>query len=399
MQTKSRLVAALCAAVLFLTVGCSAATTPAPGDTAQPAPGGTPATPQEPPTVAVGIPIPMSGPLAWYGEQFKAALDLAMQDLAAETDLGFTVRPVVLDSKCTPNDTTAAARRMIDQDKVVAIIGEFCTGATLALSQLTQDAQVPHIVYSSLGTEITEQGNPYLFRIIPHNRMVVESLGAYVKQSPYQRLAVVTEQSDYGLDAAKVFREGIAGGGQEIVAYQEMPPKETDFLPWMTELKDKQVDAIIFLSTLQHGVGLTRALKDSGMELPLISGIGLSYPVFDELAGPGATEGMIRQVLFVPGTDDPKAAAFEQGFEAATGRAPEHYAAEMYDAVMTVVDALQRSGVADKGYDKDAFLAALKATNYRGVMGPISFDANGQAPEAGRVKMAITRNGKLEPLD
>ena len=116
--------------------------------------------------IRIGIAGPMTGERAWYGEQMQRGAELAVADInAAGGVLGQEVQFVTVDDSCDPRQAVAAAQHLISQD-VIFVVGHFCSGASIAASEVYEAAGVLQISPASSNPVLTESDRANVFRIV-----------------------------------------------------------------------------------------------------------------------------------------------------------------------------------------------------------------------------------------
>src|SRR5262245_51392618 len=119
--------------------------------------------------VVIGVAGPMTGDRAWYGEQMQRGAELAVADInAAGGVLGQKVQLVAADDYCDPEQAIAAARKLVNQG-VVFVVGHFCSGASIAASEVYAAAGVLEISPISSNPMLTELGRANVFRVAPRD--------------------------------------------------------------------------------------------------------------------------------------------------------------------------------------------------------------------------------------
>jgi len=350
-----------------------------------------------PAEVKIGLPIPLSGSGASIGQRFQKAATLALEDLNKMAAGKMVFVPVSADSQCEPKGAATAGRKLILQDQVNVMVGELCSSATLAIKDLAGQNKVPLVVPDSSALNITEQGNPYTFRIIPHEVQQHTALARVAINYYHLKTFVVAyEQTDAGVGAGKSFiNEAKRLGGEildEIALHRDSP----DFTPVVTKIKGANPAALHLTMLLDPSVRFLKALHEQGVAKPVFSSIWYAYPLFEQLTGP-ASEGHIRQLFYISSSKDPVAAEFTQRFKAKfAGEEPDFNHAQFYAAVRLVGEAALKYGPSREDIRRG--VAATK--DYQSAIGPLTFDAKGQVRLTPQSIIFIqTKGGKAVILD
>lgn len=350
-----------------------------------------------PPEVKIGLPIPLSGSGASIGQRFQKAATLALEDLNKMAPGKMAFVPVSADSQCEPKGAATAARKLILQDQVNVMVGELCSSATLAIKDLAGQNKVPLVVPDSSALNITEQGNPYTFRIIPHEVQQHTALARVaINHFHLKTFVVAYEQTDAGVGAGKAFiAEAKKLGGQildEIALHRDSP----DFTPVVTKIKGANPAALHLTMLLDPSVRFLKALHEQGVAKPIFSSIWYAYPLFEQLTGP-ASEGHVRQLFYISSGKDPMAAEFTQRFKAKfPGEEPDFNHAQFYVAVRLAGEAALKYGPGREDIRKG--IAATR--EYPSAIGPLTFDDKNQVRLTPQSIIFIqTKGGKALVLD
>ena len=119
--------------------------------------------------ILIGVAGPMTGDRAWYGEQMQRGAELAVADInAAGGVLGQQVQLITADDSCDPEQAVAAARKLVSQG-VIFVVGHFCSGASIAASEIYEAAGVLQISPTSSNPMLTELGRANVFRVAPRD--------------------------------------------------------------------------------------------------------------------------------------------------------------------------------------------------------------------------------------
>jgi branched-chain amino acid transport system substrate-binding protein len=163
---------------------------------------------------------------------------------------------------------------------------------------------------------------------------------------------------------------------------------EPDPSPFIQTILEFPSDSVVLVAAPQTAARFLRALRDKGFSGPVFGGPWMGQSLFCESAG-SAAEGVVFPLLWTP---SPAADQFTLDFRSRTGKAPDYLAAQMYDAVMLLSEAIRKSGP-----DRAALIESLKTLSpRRGVTGIIDWDRLGRNQRL--VLLGTFRNGRICPL-
>jgi branched-chain amino acid transport system substrate-binding protein len=243
--------------------------------------------------IRIGFPGPISGPASFLGQQMKWGAEQAVEEINARGGLlGRKISFVMQDSQCRPADAVSATEKLISQDKVDVLLGDLCSGATLAVMPLAERAGKPMIVSISTLPEITEKagkgGNPWVFRTVPNDVMLTDVIATKLKD--VKTLAVIAEDTDYGRSATKLLKEKLSAGAK-VLSEDYVKNSETDFLPALTKYRSSKPDALAVYMLDQQGFNLMKQYVQFGLTMPLVARAPLVAPLVKDVLASGKFDG------------------------------------------------------------------------------------------------------------
>jgi len=306
--------------------------------------------------IKVGILIPLTGDAASYGENVKNGIELANQELNFEL--------VYEDGKCNGPDAVNAIRKLIEVDKVNAVIGELCSGATIPASEIAKAAGIVMISPASTSPDLTNAGD-HFFRTVPSDALQGEEGAKLVKKLGYQSLAILHVNDDYGVGFNRVLKENF----DNVVISESFEKEATDLRTQLTKIKEKTPDAIYIISNSPAAAGAAlKQIKELGIEAQVIGSEGLKdQSVLD--AAEGAADGMILTFLAPSNTIIGK--QFKNRYVQEYTEDPPIFAAEAFDAMIALSRALDSEDIGE------GLIKAMKGVVFEGASGTVDFDENG----------------------
>lgn len=351
-------------AMLLVGAGC-AKTTPA-QDVALEVTNPTPVV-QDTSPIKIGWLGPLTGDVATVGEATRDAAVLAVKEINEAGGInGRQLELIVEDGGCDSKKANTAGNKMINVDKVVAIVGGMCSGETLAVSPMAEEQKVLMVSPASTAPSITEAGD-YIFRVVPSDSFQ----GKYVAEFAYntlgkRKVALLISKTDYTEGVAKAFKDSFVVLGGEVVVEDTFLQTDRDLRTQLTKVKNSDTDLIYFASFTEAALAGLKQKEELSIDLPVLAPDSFGDPKIH--AAPGA-EGIVYAV--------PKASeaeTFKTKFLAETGRDDMPvYVTETYDIINILAMVMKDAG-SDSGAVKQA-LYGLK--DYQGVSKVISFDENG----------------------
>jgi branched-chain amino acid transport system substrate-binding protein len=345
--------------------------------------------------VRIGVVQPTTGPVAYDGNIYVSTVKMIVDDMNAKGGvLGRKIELIVEDGACNPAQSVNAAEKLVVRDKVVALLGAFCSTSTAAVMEVAKKHKVPLITGISTAAQLTEQGNPYFFRAVATTPMLGNAFGPMLpKAVKAKRFAFLTLNDDWGRSMVASYPKAIESAGGQIVATEFFQQSDLQFLSQITKVKASNPEAIVLAANTQQAVALSKQIRELGITVPLIGEGSWTSDSYLKLAGP-ASDGVYGLVEYVYTIKNPINDAFVKEFQAKLKENPTKFAGAAHNAINIMVDAIRRAGAADP----EKIRAALEKTDYDGLVGNMKFDDKHQA-YGQTVYLAHVRNGIPEVVE
>ena len=349
--------------------------------------------------IKIGVFEPLTGANAAGGELEVEGVELANQ-LRPEV-LGKKVELVIADNKSDKAQATTAAARLIEKDKVVAILGSWGSSLSIAAGDVVKTNQIPAVALSATNPQVTA-GNDYYFRVCfldPFQGTVMANYAS--KKLNAKKVAIIQEVSnDYSVGLAKFFTDSfvkLTGDPNAIVATGNYNTGDQDFNGILTNIKAANPDAIFAPGNFTESALIIKQARALGITAPFIGGDTWETNEFITVGG-ADVEGAVMSTFFDdtnPLTEAGKTfvAEYKKAYPDRENIAA--VTALGYDGYMMTLDAIERAGSADPVAIRDA-LAATK--DFEGATGMITIDANGDATKNEAIIKTV-KDGKFTYLD
>ncbi len=324
--------------------------------------------------IKIGVAGPMTGGNAAFGEQFWRGAVQAAEDINAAGGVnGKKIELVKADDACEPKQAVAVANRLVDQDKVDAIIGHFCSSSTIPASEIYAEAGKLQITPASTNPKVTERNIPTIFRTCGRDDQQGAVAADFILSTlKAKKIAVIHDKDTYGQGLADAMKASAAKKGAREVLYEGLTRGEKDFNALATKIKAADADAVYFGGLAAEAGPLVRQLREQGSTAAFISGDGIVDTAFVTAAGgPQFSKG----VYMTFGADPrnlPGGKSLVEKFRKA-GYEPEGYTLYSYATLQAVTEAMK----ATKSTDGATLAKWLKGHTVNTVMGPKAWDAKG----------------------
>jgi branched-chain amino acid transport system substrate-binding protein len=331
--------------------------------------------------IKIGAVTCLTGALSTFGASSVQGAKLAVEEInTAGGTLGQPIQLIVEDNGSKAGETATITRKFISQDKVVAILGDLTSSATMEAAPLAQAAKIPLLTPSATNVAITKIGN-YIFRscfIDPFTGKIMAKF-ALDRLKAKQAIVMTDVKQDYSVGLTDAIRHYFSQNGASISNTLSYSSGDTNFRTQLTEVRMAHPD-VVFLPGYYTEAGLILLqAKQLGITCPFLGGEGWDSPALVQVAGKAA-EGDYYTDHFSAADPNPKVQKFVQTYRAKYAALPDALAALWYDGARLLSQAVQRAGSTDSAKIRDA-LAATR--DFDGVTGLISIDENRNASKPG----------------
>jgi len=350
----------------------------------------------EAPTVKIGAIEDLSGPTARYGVAIKSGFELAADEINAKGGIlgGRKIEFLVEDAAGQKDQAVNAAKKLLARDHVVALLGPTLSNEMFAAGPVAVERGVPIIGTSVTANGITDMGK-WVFRTsLPEADVVPEALKTMAEIYGVKKVALMYANDDaFSKSGFDVFKKSAQDAGLEIADIESFSQLDTDFSPQLTKIKALDVDALVVSALVEPASGVVLQSRQLGMTQPILGGNGFNSPKLVEIAGRAAEDVLVGSPWFVE-KEQPENVAFVAAFRARYHTDPDQFAAQAYDTMFILAEALNRAGDTDAGKLHDALLA----TDHDGIMGPFQFTEHRDPASARGVVTLVVKDGRFQIL-
>jgi branched-chain amino acid transport system substrate-binding protein len=329
--------------------------------------------------VSIGVVTAMTGPLAAPGKFQLNGFRLAEEEInqAGGVSVGgrkYLVELKVYDTRANAAEGASAMQRLASVDNVPVVMGEVLAGAAAAEAPIAQDNELPFILTVSTAPNLTEQNNPFLFRVNAHNDHLTVALADFVAKQGWAPVAFIAWNNDTGRNGVNGMRKLLGANKIGYVGY--FNTGDVDFSSHVTNIRTSKSQAVMLLMDEEPGSLAIKQIRDAGLKAHLIGTLAMGSDRFFKRLDAQKLDGMVQYNAFPPNVEVPRIKNFAQRYKAKFGEEAHGFAAQSYDGLMVAVAAMQKAGtVSDRRKIRDA----LASIRHEGVIGTIQFDKTGQA--------------------
>ncbi len=340
--------------------------------------------------IKVGAVMPMSGPLAAYGQVTNLGLELANK-LQPKLKNGDTVKIVLVDNKGDKVETANATTRLISSDKVVAILGALTSTNTAQTIAIADKKKVPVIASVATNDKLTMKRS-YANRVCFTDSFQGEVVANYAKSQGYKTAVVIVDQAQvYSLGLAKAFQKAFKKAGGKIVKKIKITSGDKDFKAVVSQVKKLNPDFMFLPLYHPEASMISRQSKQLGLKKPMFSGDGVANQTFIDLGGESVEGYMFTDFFDYSNPPSKTSADFVAFHEKETGKAEMNsFTALGADTYNILIDAMNRC---EDPTNSVCINEQIKSTkNFDGVSGSISINKEGNATRSAVIKEI--RDGK-----
>ncbi len=328
-------------------------------------------------TILIGNYGSLTGTEATFGLSTRDGIQLAIDEANAAGGInGKKLELKVYDNQGKPEEARLSVEKLINVDKVVAVLGEVASTRSLAAAPVAQQNKVPMISPSSTNPDVTKKGD-YIFRTCFIDPFQGEVMAKFVVNSlKLKKGAILRDsKSDYSMGLADYFVKTLTALGGSVVADEKYASGDSDFKAQLTSLKDKKAE-FIFVPGYYTEVGLiARQARALGLNQPLLGGDGWDSPKLTEIGG-NSLENSYFSNHYTAEDPRPEVVEFIKNFKAKYNVVPDGLAAAGYDSAKILIEAMKKSPSLN-GEDLKKAIAAT--ADHKGVTGAITLNQDRDA--------------------
>ena len=328
--------------------------------------------------IKVGEFAALTGGSASFGQSSHKGTALAFDEINASGGvLGKKFKLITEDDQSLAGQPATIAHKLIAQDKVVAVLGEVRSSATLEAAPICQQEKIPLISPAATNPRVTEVGD-YISRVCFTDSFQGMVMAKFALSKGFKKVAVLTDvKSDYSIGLAEFFKKALVAGGGEVVKDQKYSAGDKDFKPQLTSIKAAKPEAIFIPGYYGEVSLIGNGARLLGIKATLLGGDGWVGDSLLKVAKSNSLDGSFFSCHFSAIDASPTVQGFVTKYKAKyNGETPDDMAALGYDSAMILADAIKRAGTTEGDKLKDA-IAATK--DHKGITGVITLDAHRDA--------------------
>jgi branched-chain amino acid transport system substrate-binding protein len=340
--------------------------------------------------IIIGVDAPLTGQNSATGLGIQGGVQIAVDDANKNNTVpGVTFKVQALDDKAIPASGQQNATALVNNEKVLGVVGPLNSGVATQMQQVFATANLVEISPSNTAPELTQGKNwqtsksrPFktYFRTATTDALQGGFAAEYASSTLKKKnVFVVDDKQTYGAGLAKLFKAGFTKSGGKVAGEDHVNTGDTDFSALVTKIKNSKADLVYYGGQYDESEKITKQLKGAGVKIPLFGGDGMFSDTYIQTAGK-TSEGDLATSVGQPVDSLPSAADFIKKYKA-SGLKGDYgtYGGYSYDAATAIIKAI--ANVVKDGKIPDGARAKIvdevQKTKFEGIAGPVSFDEYG----------------------
>ncbi len=288
---------------------------------------------------------------------------------------GKKIKLIAYDDKSNQNEAVLSTKKLIEQDKVTALIGGTISGNSLAMIPLIEKAGIPYISLAASKQIVNPSDGSsrhWTFKTAQGDDIVIQKLLSFLKEKGWTSIAWLNVANAYGTSGHSEFAHYAPEYGVKAVIEEEFEATVDDAKAMLTRVKKANPQAIVVWGTAQESAVVTKNIRELGIDVPIIESHGVGTKSFIDLAGEAANgvilpAGRILVADQLPDSDPQKETllTYKEQFEKTYNYEPTTFGGHAWDAFHLLMNAINEGKT-----DKENIREALeKTTDFVGISG------------------------------
>jgi branched-chain amino acid transport system substrate-binding protein len=323
----------------------------------------------------IGAAEALTGNAAQYGAPIRKGFELALGEINGAGGInGQKIELVIEDEQGKKEEAINVFKKLIFQDKVLMLFGPTLSNSAQASDPVAQSARVVVFGTSNTADGITSIGN-YVFRnSVTEADILPVTLRMASQKTGLKKVAVLYGNDDiFTKSGYDNFKKALQDLKIPVTTTETFAKGDVDFKPQLTKIKASHPDAVVLSALVAEGAPMMVQARQLGITLPFIGGNGMNSPRVFELAKDSSDNLWVGSPWSVenPAGENKK---FISAYQKAHATLPDQFAAQAYDAMYIVAQALKKIKMTAKlEADRKSLRDALPGIQWTGVTGPFKF--------------------------
>lgn len=330
-------------------------------------------------TWTIGTIGALSGDFASIGLPIEHSVAYAIDQENSKGDLACKLTMEKEDSQGSPDKAPQLAQKLTQNQQLVAVVGPYFSGETLATGDIFNEAGVPFICPSCTNETIDDQGWSTFFRAVADDKVQAKEVSLYIaKQLKPQTVAIIHDNQDYSKGIADSVKADLGALNVTTKGPYIIDPNSTDYGAVVNQVKAVDPQVVFYGGYSPQAGPLAKQLQAAGVNAQFISDDGTKDPAFGDTAGSAANGALVSCPCADP-AQAPAGKSFVKGMESKYNQPPGTFAAEAFDASNMVFQALKKASASDSVTDirKQVVDYFDGVQGYQGIVKSYTFNSHG----------------------
>jgi branched-chain amino acid transport system substrate-binding protein len=332
--------------------------------------------------------VGVSWPFSDNQDGMDEGLILAQEEINARGVAGKHIRLLMRDDHLDRDTSREIAVEFARNPRISAVIGFYDDNLAVPASAVLEESHLLHIVAGANNTYMTSHGFRYLVRTVLSSEQVGRRLALLGVQHGYRKFATIAEGGAFGEDLAYQTGVFLDAMDARMVYQASYVPGKVDFRRTVDELKEIDADVILFLGLEREGATFIKTARSLGLKTAIVGSFS-DTPEMHAIAG-DKLEGVMYYDVYDADSPTPENRTFVAKFRRRFGRVPDSYAAQGYDALHILANAVRATGSVNS---LDLAYAIRYMDRWEGANGSYKFDSTGELEDK-RIYLKVYRGGK-----
>jgi branched-chain amino acid transport system substrate-binding protein len=351
--------------------------------------------------IKIGALFAVTGGASFLGAPEAKTAEMLVEEINSAGGVnGRMIQLIIKDTAANPEKAISFAKQLIEEDKVVAIIGPSTSGETMQIKDLCESYKTP-LISCAAAEAIVDPVASYVFKTPQKDSYVANWIFSTMKDMGISKIGIVGANTGFGNAGLGQLEKYAPDYGIEILAKESYDSAATDLTAVLTKLKARNVEAVVNWSIVPAQAIVPKNMKQLGMEVPLFQSHGFGNIKYVEAAG-AAAEGIIfpaGQLLVAEklASDHPQkeiVSKYKSEYESKFGEAVSGFGGYAYDAILLIVKAIETSGSTERSAIRDALESISGFAGASGVFNMSASDHNGL--DMTSIEILTVKNGQFD---
>ena len=316
--------------------------------------------------IVIGSIQDLSGPIAAFGKQVRFGMQLRVDELNEQSGgiHGRKIKLLIEDSQYDPKKAVLAAQKLVNQDKVFAMVAHVGTTNNLATMPILFERNVPNIYPITASRQMFEPFHKLKFAPGPsyfdQMRVYVPQLA---KEKGSKKVCSITQDDDFGAEVAEGAEAGLKTINMTLAEKTTYKTGATDFSSQVARMKGAGCDMVVMGTIIRETLGTIGEARKTGFS-PVFIGSSAVYTDLNHKLARGTTEGLYAAMTVQnPYLDDASQPLrfWANKYQTKFNEEATVFSVYGYQAIETVITAAQKAG---PNLTSDSFIKAMETVNF-----------------------------------